>query len=143
MNEFKGGCHCGGPHPFRGQRPGGLHPPPVFVFHVQEARRELHLRSGGGLMLRYRDETQLSLYRFGHRTAQWVICSECGVLVAVLCEIAGQLRAVVRVQSMEEYFPRPEVATNFESESVEERLQRRARTWIGTVTVSPPLVQGS
>jgi len=95
------------------------------------------------LMLRYRDETQLSLYRFGHRTAQWVICSECGVLVAVLCEIAGQLRAVVRVQSMEEYFPRPEVATNFESESVEERLQRRARTWIGTVTVSPPLVQGS
>jgi hypothetical protein len=62
------------------------------------------------------------------------------VLTAVLCEIEGRLRAVVRVQSMvEHYFAQPEVVMNFESESVEERLQRRAKTWIGSVTVSPPL----
>jgi hypothetical protein len=92
------------------------------------------------LTLRYRDQSQLSLYRVGHRTVQWVICSRCGVLTAVLCEIEGRLRAVVRVQSMVEHsFPQPEVVMNFESESVEERLQRRAKTWIGSVTVSPPL----
>jgi hypothetical protein len=92
------------------------------------------------LVLRYRDRSQLSLYRVGHRTAQWVICSRCGALTVVLCEIEGQLRAVVRVQSMVEHsFPQPEVVMNFESESVQERLQRRAKTWIGSVTVSPPL----
>jgi hypothetical protein len=62
------------------------------------------------------------------------------VLTAVLCEIEGRLRAVVRVQSMVEHsFPQPEAVMNFDSESVEERLQRRAKAWIGSVTVSPPL----
>jgi hypothetical protein len=43
------------------------------------------------------------------RTAQWIICSKCGVLTAVLCEIEGRLHAVVRVQSMVEHaFPTPE-----------------------------------
>jgi hypothetical protein len=92
------------------------------------------------LALRYRDRSLLSVYRFGHGTAQWMVCSRCGVLTAVLCEIEGRLRAVVRVQSMVEHvFPAPEVATDFESESVAERLERRSRTWIGTVDVSPPL----
>jgi hypothetical protein len=92
------------------------------------------------LELRHRDRSLLSLYRFGHGTAQWVICSRCGVLTAVLCEIEGRLRAVVRVQSMVEHvFPTPEIATDFESESVAERLERRARTWIGTVDLSSPL----
>jgi hypothetical protein len=92
------------------------------------------------LTLRYRDGSKLSNYRFGHGTSQWVICSRCGVLVAVLCEIEGCLHAVIRVQSITTNFhPRREVVTNFDSETVEERLGRRARTWIGTVTVSPPL----
>lgn len=84
----------------------------------------------------------LSVYRFGHGTAQWMICSRCGVLTAVLCEIDDRLRAVVRVQSMVEHtFLTPETPTDFEAESVAERLERRARTWIGTVEVSPPLPQ--
>jgi hypothetical protein len=92
------------------------------------------------LALRYRDRSLLSVYGFGHRTAKWIICSRCGVLTAVLCEDEGRLRAVVRVQSMLEHvFVAPEVSTDFESESVAERLARRARTWIGTVDVSPPL----
>jgi hypothetical protein len=84
----------------------------------------------------------LSVYRFGHGTAQWIICSGCGVLTAVLCETEGRLRAVVTVQSMVEHaFLAPEMQTDFEAESVAERLERRARTWIGTVEVSPPLLQ--
>jgi hypothetical protein len=92
------------------------------------------------LTLRYRDGSKLSLYRFGHGTAQWVICSRCGVLTAVICEIDGRLRAVIRVQSITANFhPQPEIVTNFDVETVEGRLGRRARTWIGTVTASPAL----
>jgi hypothetical protein len=94
---------------------------------------------GARLSLRYRDRSLLNIYRFGHGTSQWIICSRCGVLTAVLCEVDGRLRAVVRVQSMlEQAFP-AEVSTDFEAESVAERLERRARSWIGAVDVFPPL----
>jgi hypothetical protein len=40
---------------------------------------------------------------------------------------------------VEHAFLAPETPADFEAESVAERLERRARTWIGTVEVSPPL----
>jgi hypothetical protein len=96
---------------------------------------------GARLVLRYHDPSLLSVYRLGHGTAQWIICSRCGVLTAVLCE-DDRVRAVVRVQSMVEHtFRAAETPTDFEAESVAERLEGRARTWIGTVEVSPPLPQ--
>lgn len=62
------------------------------------------------------------------------------MLTAVISKIDGRLRAVVRSQSMVDHrFSAPEMATDFEEESVESRLARRARTWIGSVTMSPPL----
>ena len=33
----------------------------------------------------------------------------------------------------------PEIVTDFEAESVADRLGRRMQSWIGTVEVSPPL----
>jgi hypothetical protein len=62
------------------------------------------------------------------------------VLTAAICRIDGRLRAVVRSQAMIEHiFSAPEVRTDFEGESVDSRLARRARSWIGTVTISPAL----
>ena len=144
MNELNGGCHCGNVDftLITDNDPDGFVPRRCSCSMCMKHGASYISDPEARLMLGYRDGSKLSLYRFGHGTSRWVICSRCGVLVAVLCEIEGQLRAVVRVQSLEEHpFPCPEVATNFESESVERRLQRRARTWIGTVTVSPPLAQ--
>lgn len=54
--------------------------------------------------------------------------------------IDGRLRAVVRTQSMVDHrFTAPGLATDFDDEAVESRLARRGRTWIGSVTMSPPL----
>jgi hypothetical protein len=93
------------------------------------------------LDLRCLDPSLLNFYRFGHGTSDWVICARCGVLTAVLCEIEGRLRAVVRVQSILEHtFVAAELRTNFDCESIDERLQRRARTWIGTVSLPPALI---
>jgi hypothetical protein len=142
MRELRGSCHCGDVDFTL------VTNKDVDAFVPRRCSCSMCRRHGASyisdpnarLELRYRDGSQLSLYRFGQRTARWVICSRCGVLTAVLCEIEGRLRAVVRVQAMVEHsFPRPEVATNFDSESVKVRLQRRAKTWIGSVTVSPPL----
>ena len=144
MNELNGGCHCGNVDftLITDKDPDGFVPRRCSCSMCMKHGASYISDPEAQLTLRYRDGSKLSLYRFGHGTSQWMICSRCGVLVAVLCEIEGRLRAVVRVQSIKEHpFPRPEVATNFETESIEGRLQRRARTWIGTVTVSPPLAQ--
>jgi hypothetical protein len=142
MHELRGSCHCGNV---------------AFTLFTEKSTDDLVPRRcscsmcrrhggsyvsdpDGRLVLRYRDPTLLTSYRFGHGTARWIICAKCGVLTAVLCEIDGRLRAVVRVQSMLEHtFLSSETPTDFEEESVAERLARRARTWIGTVDVSPPL----
>jgi hypothetical protein len=142
MNELRGSCHCGNVE---------------FTLFTEKSADELVPRRcscsmcrrhgasyisdpAARLALRYRDQSLLSVYGLGHRTSQWIICSRCGVLTAVLCEIEGRLRAVVRVQSMVAHaFLAPEIPTDFEAESVADRLGRRTRTWIGTVDVSPPL----
>lgn len=142
MNEFRGSCHCGNVEftLFTQQGVESLVPRRCSCSMCRRHGASYISDPDARLALRYRDRSLLSVYRFGHGTAQWMICSRCGVLTAVLCEIEGRLRAVVRVQSMVEHaFPAPEVSTDFESESVTERLERRARTWIGTVDVSPPI----
>jgi hypothetical protein len=142
MNELKGNCHCGNIEfsLFTEQQEHNLIPRRCSCSMCRRHGASYISDPSARLHLRYKDSSSLSLYRFGHGTAQWVICSRCGVLTAVLCEIDGYLRAVVRVQSMFEHsFPGPEVLTNFDAESIEERLGRRARTWIGTVTVTPHL----
>jgi hypothetical protein len=142
MNELRGGCHCGNVD---------------FTFFTEKDLDELVprrcscsmcRRHGASyisdpharLELRCLDPSLLNFYRFGHDTSDWAICSRCGVLTAVLCEIEGQVRAVVRVQSILAHtFRAAEVPMNFDSESVDERLRRRARTWIGTVSMPPAL----
>jgi hypothetical protein len=141
MQKLKGSCHCGNVE---------------FTLFTQKSADEfvprrcscsMCRRHGASyisdpaahLVLSYRDPSLLSVYRLGHGTAQWIICSRCGVLTTVLGEIDDRLRAVVRVQSMVGHAFRAEAPTDFEAESVAERLERRGRTWIGTVEVSPPL----
>lgn len=142
MNALKGSCHCGNVE---------------FTLLTQQSEHSLVPRRCGCSMcrrhgaswisdpeaqleLRYRDESRLSIYQFGHATSRWIVCARCGVLTAAICRVDGRLRAVLRSQTMIDHvFSAPEVATDFEDESVEKRLARRARTWIGSVTISPPL----
>lgn len=142
MNELRGSCHCGNVEftLFTEKSADKLVPRRCSCSMCRRHGASYISDPSARLALRYGDRSLLSVYRFGHGTAQWIMCSRCGVLMAVVCEIEGRLRAVVRVQSMVEHaFVAPEVSTDFESESVTQRLARRARTWIGTVDVSPPL----
>jgi len=142
MNELRGSCHCGNVEfaLFTEKSVDSLVPRRCSCSMCRRHGASYVSDPSARLTLRYQDRSLLSAYRFGHGTAQWMICSRCGVLTAVLCEIDGRLRAVVRVQSMLEHsFLGPEVSTDFESESVAERLERRARTWTGTVKVFAPL----
>jgi hypothetical protein len=142
MNELRGSCHCGTVDftLFTEKSADDFVPRRCSCSMCRRHGASYISDPGACLALRYRDPSLLSLYRFGHGTAQWIICSRCGVLTAVLCEIDNRLRAVVRMQSMVGHaFLAPETPTDFDAESVAERLDRRARTWISAVEVSPPL----
>ena len=142
MRELRGSCHCGNVEftLYTEKSTGDLVPRRCSCSMCRRHGASYISDPDGRLVLRYRDPSLLSLYRLGHGTAQWIICSRCGVLTAVLCEVDERLRAVVVVQSMVEHtFLASETPTDFEGETVAERLARRANTWIGTVEVSPPL----
>jgi hypothetical protein len=81
------------------------------------------------------DPALVSKYAFGTRTATFHVCSRCGAVPLVTCEIEGRLYAVVNVNVLENADPAwlRRAATNFEGEDVESRLARRKRGWIADV----------
>ena len=82
-----------------------------------------------------KDPALVSRYMFGTRTAEFHVCSGCGVVPVVTSEIAGRLYAVVNVNT----FDGVDAAllrrspANFDGEGTDSRLERRARNWIGRV----------
>ena len=76
-------------------------------------------------------------YRFGTETADFLFCSQCGVTVAALCETDRGLMAVLNIKTLDanESLVFDCIDTDFESESVEQRLARRAAGWIGNVSL--------
>jgi hypothetical protein len=141
MHALRGSCHCGNVEftLFTAKSADELVPRRCSCTMCRRHGASYISDPDARLELHYRDPSLLSIYRLGHGTAQWIICARCGVLTAVLCEFDDRLRAVVRVQSMVDHAFAPEMPTDFEDESVAGRLERRARNWIGTVEVSPPL----
>ena len=78
-------------------------------------------------------------YAFGTRTADFHLCSRCGVVPVVTSRIAGRLYAVVSVNAFEgvdRALLQPAAATTFDVETEPMRLARRTRNWIGNVEFS-------
>jgi len=89
----------------------------------------------GELRFKIKDQSQVKRYRFGHQTADFVICANCGVLPFVLSEIDGNTFAVLNVKTATDPIIPTESITrmNFDGEGTEDRLTRRSQNWIGTV----------
>ena len=84
------------------------------------------------------DEADLSRYRFGTSTAEFFVCRRCGGMTFAVSEIEGRRYAVVNVFTFDdaEAMEFDVSSTDFDGETVEERLKRRARNWIPNVNIS-------
>jgi hypothetical protein len=92
----------------------------------------------GSLTVAVRDPLLVSKYAFGTRTAEFHICSRCGIVPLVTSTIEGHVYAVVSVNAFEGVpasLIRP-AAASFENESEDVRLARRQRNWIARVNYS-------
>ena len=89
----------------------------------------------GTLKVCVREPAHVSKYVFGTKSAQFHLCTRCGVVPVVTSRIEGHLYAVVSVNAFEGVDPSllRHASANFEGESEEARLSRRKRSWIATV----------
>jgi hypothetical protein len=78
-------------------------------------------------------------YRFGSRTADYVLCRRCGVYVGAVCETSSGLRAVINVNCLDDRaaFTQPPAAPNYDGEATDARLDRRATNWMPVTVLLP------
>lgn len=89
----------------------------------------------GSLKVSVREPALVSKYSFGTKTADFHVCSKCGIVPIVTSTIDGHLYAVVSVNAFEGVDPSllQRAAATFDAETEETRLARRRRNWIGHV----------
>jgi hypothetical protein len=139
MNAFehKGGCHCGNMQAvLRLSRPAAESALRACACSFCRAHATRTVADPAGLFeLRAADWSLVERYRFGSRTADYILCRRCGVYMAALCETAAGLRAVVNVNSLDDRaaFTMMPSAPDYDGETTEARLARRAANWMPAI----------
>lgn len=89
----------------------------------------------GALEIAVKEPALVSKYLFGTATAEFHICSICGVAPVVTSRIEGRLYAVVSVNAFEgvDQALLRRAPASFEGEETGSRLARRKRSWIARV----------
>jgi hypothetical protein len=74
-------------------------------------------------------------YRFGTRTADFLVCRRCGVYIGAVCDTGAGERAVINTNCLDNRaeFVREPTPRDHGNESEAERLARRAVTWTPAV----------
>jgi hypothetical protein len=94
----------------------------------------------GSLAVTVHHPSQVSRYAFGTGTADFHVCTKCGVVPVVTSKIDGGLYAVVNVNTFENVDAAllRRSSSTLDDETGDERLGRRKRNWIGHVVFNSP-----
>jgi hypothetical protein len=132
--EHRGGCHCGNI---------------TLTLRLARPPRETPLRAcactfcrahgtrtaadpDGSAEIAAGDLSLVEFYRFGSKTADYVLCRRCGVYVGAVCDTAAGTRAVINVNALNdrEAFTAMPSVNDYDSETTDARLVRRAVRWM-------------
>ncbi len=133
LDPITGGCHCGNI---------------AFVFDVSAPLEALGLRAcqctfcrahgarttsdpNGAIAISVRDKDKLQRYRFGLKTADFLICRDCGVFVGALMEEGGKAYFTVNANAFKPPPPHDLAgsANDFGAEDAAGRMSRRSAKW--------------
>jgi hypothetical protein len=133
VSAWTGRCHCGAVgFEYRTEKPGEGWP-------VRACQCSFCLKQGasytsdpaGSVRFVHRDASQLSRYRFGQKTADFVFCGRCGGYLGAVTEEDGVALMVINLRAFD---PPPAglpaaQPMSYEGESRGERDSRRASRW--------------
>lgn len=83
------------------------------------------------------DAEAISRYAFETKTAEFRICTRCGVVPVCTSRIDGRDYAVVNVNTLDAAISIDPAPVSFDGEDEIRRLERRGHRWIGTVRFQP------
>jgi hypothetical protein len=128
-----GGCHCGNLE---------------LVFETAQPPTEMVVRAcgcsfcrrhggrtvsdpGGQVEILVHQPAELSRYRFGLGTAEFLVCRRCGVYIGAVTTEADAVRAIVNVNALAtpKVFAEPALPVSYDRESESERRARRRARW--------------
>ena len=142
MHRYEGGCHCGNLE---------------FVFEASAPLEALGLRADqcsfcrahharntsdpkGVMSIFVRNAGALIRYRFGLRTADFLICARCGVYIGALMEEGGRSWFTVNVNAFRPPPPDefPIAPVDYDVEDVPARIARRKQRWTPVIAFAIP-----
>jgi hypothetical protein len=138
--QHSGGCHCGNVSvALRLSRPPEQMPlrSCSCTFCRSHGTRTVSDREGV-VEVTAADWSLVERYRFGSRTADYLLCRRCGVYIGAFCETSAGLRAVVNVNCVADRaaFTQTPAAPDYDGETTDARLERRATNWMPAI-ISP------
>jgi hypothetical protein len=77
----------------------------------------------------------VSYYQFGQQTAEFLVCSRCGVYVAARLRDNERVFAVVNANTLDVPLEQKAEPVDYEGETIEQRVQRRRSRWTPAVVV--------
>jgi hypothetical protein len=135
--SLSGGCHCGNI---------------AVVFESDLAPDQIGVRADqcsfcrkhggrtvtdpkGRVKITVRAAGDLIRYRFGLKTADYLVCGRCGVYVAAVLAKQGSWYGTVNLNTFEssERFTQPPVPVSYDGETVTDRRARRRERWTPAV----------
>ena len=136
MKSFAGSCHCGAIG---------------FTFETALPPEQWQIREcqcafcrghgarttsdpAGRVSFHIRDQSLLRRYQFGLRTADFLICANCGVYLSVVLTSPGGRFATLNVNALRERFEFGEaIPVSYDGESSDARRRRREERWTSVI----------
>ena len=134
MNTLRGHCHCGNLELTMetSQPPEALAVRECQCSFCRSHRARATTDASGSVRIRVHAAEELSRYRFGLRTADFLVCKRCGNYVAaVMTAPHGRSYATVNINVLDAAarFTQSPVAVSYDGETEIQRRARRAKNW--------------
>jgi hypothetical protein len=136
VNRHAGSCHCGNVTVVFET---AVRPAEVAVRECQCSFCRKHgSRSvtdpSGALTVAARDWSEVSRYRFGLKTADFLVCRRCGVYAAAVMPDGSKTYGALNLNLLDEraQFTEPPAAVSYDAETVDQRIERRRVRWTPT-----------
>jgi hypothetical protein len=145
MTVFDGGCHCGNAtiRFETAKAPSDFQPRACQCSFCRMHGTRTASDPAGRLHLSVRNPGLLSRYRFGLKTADYLVCRTCGVYLGAIYQDPDGAWGLINTRALtqRDQFPATETPTIHDTETEPARRLRRKTTWT-PATIDMPSLSG-